>query len=231
MVLFGCIFDRYMKSEAIIFDIDGLLIDSEPLWNEAAMEVFVHYGIELTNEQYLSTTGLRTKEFVEWWFEAFKVSSVLVEKAEKEIIEVVLKKITAKPVIMEGAAELIRLAQDKNIKMGMATSSPMTLVKLVSKLFGIEHYLSGRASAQDLTYGKPHPKVYLNCAKEMGVHPTKCLCFEDSFNGMIAAKAARMKVVVVPDKEHFQLEKWGAGDLKLKSLIEMDEARLMSFFE
>ncbi len=74
------------------------------------------------------------------------------------------------------------------------------------------------ASAGNLKYGKPHPEVYLNCASALNSVPTECLCFEDSFNGMIAAKAARMKCVVIPMYHQQKEERWRSADLKLSSL-------------
>ena len=73
-----------MQLNTVIFDMDGLLIDSEPLWNEAAAAIFLNYGIQLSPLQYASTTGLRTKEFVQWWFGYFKIPSYNAAKVEKE---------------------------------------------------------------------------------------------------------------------------------------------------
>ena len=81
-----------MQLNTVIFDMDGLLIDSEPLWSEAAAEVFTRYGIKVTEEQYAITTGLRTKEFVEWWFTHYKISMEQAEFARKAIIEKVIDK-------------------------------------------------------------------------------------------------------------------------------------------
>ena len=89
---------------------------------------------------------------------------------------------------------------------------------MVNKL-GIRNYLHAIESAADLPYGKPHPQVYLNCAEALNSHPTQCICFEDSFNGLIAAKAARMKCVVVPAAHDSKNEKFNAADLKISSLV------------
>ena len=82
-----------MQLNTVIFDIDGLLIDSEPLWNQAAEEVLKDYGVNLTEEQYKSTTGLRTKEFVQWWFRYYQIGEQEYSKAEKRIVQSVLMKI------------------------------------------------------------------------------------------------------------------------------------------
>ncbi len=207
-----------MNLDTVIFDIDGLLIDSEPLWNEAAAEVFKQYHINLTDQQYLSTTGLRTKEFVEWWFHYFGVSKALILEAENKIITSVLHKIEHKASIMSGVHHIINFFYEKNFKIGLATSSPQELIDLVIHLTGIGKYVHATASAQALPYGKPHPQVYLDCAQKLDSHPTTCVSFEDSFNGLIAAKAARMKCVVVPHHSLLKEERWAAADLKLSSL-------------
>ena len=76
-----------MQLNTVIFDMDGLLIDSEPLWNEAAAEIFFSYGIKLTPQQYAITTGLRTKEFIQFWFSHFKNPQQNIDSVEKDIIE------------------------------------------------------------------------------------------------------------------------------------------------
>ncbi|MFW2475811.1 MAG: HAD-IA family hydrolase, partial [Sediminibacterium sp.] len=91
------------------------------------------------------------------------------------------------------------------------------------EICGIKKYLHATASAESLAYGKPHPQVYLNCAASLDSKPTSCICFEDSFNGMIAVKAARMKCVIVPHVSQLKDERWGAADLKLSSLQNFGE--------
>ena len=212
-----------MALTTVIFDIDGLLIDSEPLWHEAATDTFKSYGVQLTNAMYASTTGLRTKEFVDWWFQYFKIDMQHAPDAEREIVSGVLKKIEEKASIMQGVPHIFDFFANKEFKIGLATSSPPELIDLVVRMTGIGPYLSATSFAEFLPYGKPHPQVYLNCAEAMNSKPTECVCFEDSFNGMIAAKAARMKCVVIPHHSQTKEEKWGAADLKLSSLQNFGE--------
>ena len=80
-----------MEFSTVIFDMDGLLIDSEPLWNNAASIVFEEYGVKLSNEQYNTTTGLRTKEFVQWWFKKFNIGDDELLKAEMKIIDLIVE--------------------------------------------------------------------------------------------------------------------------------------------
>lgn len=212
-----------MELNTVIFDIDGLLVDSEPLWNEAAAEVFKLYGVDLSEEQYRSTTGLRTKEFVQWWFTYYNIGNDELVKAEKRIVHAVLNKIERSGKIMPGVKYIFDFFAKKKFKVGLATSSPPALINLVVGMTGIGKYLHATSSAEDLLFGKPHPQVYLNCAESLGSKPAECICFEDSFNGMISAKAARMKCVIVPHVSQAKDERWGAADLKLSSLQNFGE--------
>jgi sugar-phosphatase len=212
-----------MALTTVIFDIDGLLIDSEPLWHEAATEVFNAYEVKLTDTMYASTTGLRTKEFVQWWFGYFNIDMNLALEAEKKIVSGVLKRIENKASIMPGVPHIFEFFAKKQFKIGLATSSPPELIDLVIKMTGIDTFLSATASAEFLPYGKPHPQVYLNCAESMQSHPTECICFEDSFNGLLSAKSARMKCVIIPHHSLNKDERWGAADLKLSSLQNFGE--------
>ena len=92
----------------------------------------------------------------------------------------------------------------------------------------IRTYLHAISSADELAYGKPHPEVYLNCAEKLGVLPAQCICFEDSFNGMIAAKAAKMKCVIVPSLHDNKNPAWEAADLKISTLNNFNELLLNS---
>ena len=212
-----------MQLDTVIFDIVGLLIDSEPLWNEAATELFQEYGVSLSEEQYKTTTGLRTKEFVQWWFQYFNIGEGEQKRAEQKIVELVLAKIEQKGKVLPGVPYIFDFFQRKSFKIGLATSSPPSLIDLVVEICGIKKYLHATASAESLAYGKPHPQVYLNCAASLDSKPTSCICFEDSFNGMIAVKAARMKCVIVPHVSQLKDERWGAADLKLSSLQNFGE--------
>ena len=211
-----------MKINTAIFDMDGLLIDSEPLWEEAGAELLKEFNINLTPEQYHSSTGLRTKEWVTHWFNYFAIDGKYTDAAVENIIKKSIEKIDAHGIAMPGVPDIFLLLKEAGIKMGLATSSPLSLVDIVVDKLGIRKYLKTLTSAEGLPYGKPHPEVYINCAAEMGVAPTQCFCFEDSFNGMIAVKAARMKCIVVPAPALYNLERWGTADIKLNSLLNFD---------
>lgn len=209
---------KSMQLDTVIFDMDGLLVDSEPLWGVAANEVFEEYGFRLSPEQHITTTGLRTREFVHWWFSYFNIKESEEPVAENKILMRVLDLVSRQFRLMNGVHHIFEFFQSIRFKIGIASSSPQAMIDVVMDLAGIKHYIQGTASAGTLPYGKPHPQVYLNCAATLGSQPTSCVAFEDSFYGMIAAKAARMKCVVVPEHKRYKEERWGAADLKLSSL-------------
>jgi mannitol-1-/sugar-/sorbitol-6-/2-deoxyglucose-6-phosphatase len=215
-----------MPLRTVIFDMDGLLVDSEPLWNEAATEVFARHGMKLGPADYALTTGLRTKEFVQWWFARFGVDMHHAPAAETEIVDLVIEKFSQKGKAFPGVGHIFDFFAQRGFACGLATSSGMPLVDAVVDSLGIRQQLHAIVSAAALPYGKPHPQVYLDCAAALGSHPTECICFEDSFNGMIAAKAARMKCVVVPAYQHAHFEHWKAADLKIASLQNFNQLLL-----
>lgn len=202
----------------VIFDMDGLLIDSEPLWQEATNEIFSIKNISISKQEYDITTGLRTAEFLEHWFNYFKLDKSLIPAWDKLIVDAVIDKVKTKGVIMNGVDYIFNFFEQKNFKIGLATSSPTSLIDAVVQIAGVKKYLQAIASAQDLPYGKPNPQVYLNCAAMLKSSPTNCICFEDSINGMIAAKAAKMKCVVVPATSQAKDLRFSLADLQLSSL-------------
>ena len=218
-----------MKLKAAIFDMDGLLIDSEPLWQEAGSETLQEFGINLTTEQYHSSTGLRTEEWIEHWFHYFNLPMQHAPAAVETIIQKAIAKIDAKGSAFSGADSIIPFIRSFGLKVGLATSSPLSLVEVVLKKLQLENSFDAITSAEKLPFGKPHPEVYLNCAGALGAAGMECIAFEDSFNGMIAAKAARMKCVIIPAAADYDHPKWSAADLKLQSLTAFDETKLQLF--
>lgn len=207
-----------MQIKAVIFDMDGLLIDSEPLWQEAGKATLFSLGYTLTTEQYHTSTGLRTEEWIAHWFHHFEIDLKLAPSAIATILQKAIENIRERGAMFPGAESILQLCKNEGMKVGLATSSPMEVVEAALNKFSLADRFDVISSAGTLPYGKPHPQVYLQCAEQLGVSPLECLAFEDSFNGMIAAKAARMKCVVVPAFSDFDHPKWEAADLKLKSL-------------
>lgn len=215
-----------MNYKAVIFDMDGLLIDSEPFWEEAGNETLLFFGKKLTTAEYHSSTGLRTQEWIEHWFLHFAIPMHNAPHAVDMIIQKAIEKIDANAEVFAGVNSVISFFKERGLKVGLATSSPISLVEVVLRKLQLQNSFDAITSAETLPFGKPHPEVYLNCAAELGITGMECIAFEDSFNGMIAAKAARMKCVVVPAAAAYDHPKWNAADLKLTSLEEFDADKL-----
>lgn len=211
--------------DTVLLDMDGLLIDSEPLWQSAGMETLQQYGVHLSEDDYHRTTGLRTAEWIDHWFTHFRIEAPQTEAVET-IVTKAIQKIDQYGEIMPGVFSLLDFFRERKFKIGLATSSPMNLVEVVVEKLQIHAYLQAIVSAEHLPYGKPHPQVYLNGALALHSKPHACICFEDSFNGMIAAKAARMKCVVVPAAAQLSRPHWAAADLTLHSLAQFDDNKL-----
>lgn len=207
-----------MQIDTAIFDMDGLLIDSEPLWHEAAVEAMRDLGVTIDAAAYASTVGLRTKEFLEYWFHAYSIDMALAERTEEEITRLVIEKVRLQGLMMPGAAQAVRLLRSAGLRIGLATSSPRSLVDAFFDKSGMASEFDAVASAEHLEYGKPHPQVYIDCLRSLGARAAACVCFEDSFNGMLAAKSARTRCIVVPAADAWQKSCWEAADLKLSSL-------------
>jgi sugar-phosphatase len=217
-----------MQLNTVIFDMDGLLIDSEPCWQQAGTETLRQFNVTLSPIQYHHTTGLRTPEWLDYWFGYFGIDKALIPAAAAALHANVFEKIRTKADPLPGVRQALDFFKAKNFRIGLATSSPLSLATIVTDKLEITAYFDTVTSAGDLPFGKPHPQVYMDCAAALSSSPLECLAFEDSFNGLIAAKAARMKCVVIPVHDQYALPKWGAADLKLNSLLEFGEAQLVA---
>ena len=214
--------------EAAIFDMDGLLIDSEPFWVESEKKVFASIGINLTDEMCFQTFGMRIQEVIPHWynFKKWDKSQKSFEEIQKEILENVALLISEKGRLFEGAENAIKIFTERNIKTALASSSPLQIIDSVVDGFNLRKYFQTINSAEFEEYGKPHPAIWITTAKDIGVNPERCLTFEDSFNGLISAKAAKMKTVVVPDKRLQNDPKFNIADIKLNSLSQFNASHL-----
>lgn len=202
---------------------DGLLIDSEPVWREAEKEIFALVGITLTDEMCFQTVGLRIDEVVRHWKNKFPWDNYSEKEIEEKVIFRVIELVKEKCKILPGVYSAISFFKSKNLPLAIASASAIPIIETVVEKLKIKNEFKIIHSAQNESFGKPHPAVYLSTAKLLGVDPTECLVFEDSFNGVVSAKAARMKVVAVPEDIHYGELRFHAADWQLKSLEEVEE--------
>ncbi|WED23128.1 hexitol phosphatase HxpB [Vibrio sp. JC009] len=209
--------------KAVIFDMDGLMIDSEPLWRQAQEEVFQSCGVNMTQKDAEETTGIRINEIVDIWYSRQPWEKFSKQDVTTAIVERVAEKILMTKPAMPGIHNAIEMAKDQGLKLAVASSSPMSLVKATINALGLNGTFEVLNSAENLEYAKPHPEVYINTAKAMGVDPSECIAIEDSFTGLLAAKSANMKTIVIPEAEAFGADKWVIADQKLSSLEEVSQ--------
>ena len=115
---------------------------------------------------------------------------------------------------------------ERNIKTALASSSPVQIINAVLSQFDLKDYFMAVRSAEFEEYGKLHPAIWITTAKDIGVNPERCVAFEDSLNGLISAKAAKMKAVVVPDKRFQNDTRFDIADIKLAALNDFNEEHL-----
>ncbi|MBW6482076.1 MAG: hexitol phosphatase HxpB [Vicingaceae bacterium] len=211
-----------MDLKAVIYDMDGVIIDSEPLWREAEILTFGKVGLTFTEDMCRETMGMRLFEVVEYWHNKTPWEGMTIKEVEKELLKTVTSLINKRGVSLEGVKESLDFFKSKNYKIALASSSAMKLIITVINKLELIDYFDVINSAENLPYGKPHPEVFIKTANELGELPVNCLVIEDSFNGLIAAKAALMKTIVVPDEESKNDTRFNIADFKLNSLLEIE---------
>ncbi len=185
--------------KAVIFDMDGLLIDSEQFWRQAEIEVFASVGVHLTPSLCSHTMGLRIDEVVEYWYQRYPWDRVPKYKIADHIVSRVQQLIGQEGTAKTGVHELLSYLATQNVKIALASSSDYKLIDTVLDRLNIRSYFDVVYSATEEDYGKPHPGVYLTTAKKIDIPPTCCLALEDSITGVLAAKSARMSCIAVPE--------------------------------
>lgn len=207
-------------SEAIIFDMDGLLINTEPYWRKAEMEVFSTVGIQLTEDDCRQTMGYRFQEVVEYWYVRKPWNNKSKETVFHEVIEAMEYYICNEAEMISGADEAIYAARKHTSAVALASGSPMKLIHAVLKKLGINNSIPQLLSAEFENWGKPHPAIFLRAAEVLSISPPHCLVLEDSINGVIAAKAARMNCVAIPEHENHSDPRFSIADYRLSSLLQ-----------
>lgn len=200
---------------------DGVLINSEPFWKEVEIKIFASVGIDFVAVGGEKTVGLRIDEVVDYWHGLYPWKEKSKALVVNEIMDEMTNEILSKGEPMKGVVELLEYLKREGFKIGLATSSYEVLLEATLRVLGIEKYFDVTNSAQSLTYGKPHPEIYIKTAADLNTVPEKCLVIEDSLNGVIAGKAAKMRVVAVPDGTHEYNPKIALADKVCKDLTEV----------
>lgn len=212
--------------KALIVDLDGLLIDSEPLWRAVEVRLFRGLGVPLTEEVCRETMGLRVDEAVGYWFARYPWPGPTTQEVLRQLLLEMIATLATKGRLMPGADRLLPLIQSQGRKTAIASSSPPEFIEAAVAQFGLGPYFPVRHSAAQEQYGKPHPSVFLSAARKLETPPGQCIVLEDSPNGVLAAKAARMACLAVPDPVMRTRKEFCLADLVLPSLADLTAAAL-----
>lgn len=205
--------------KAVIFDMDGVLIDSEPFWRKAEAEIYHNLGLPITENMCTETMGVRIDHAVEYWYKRFPWKYPSKKDIEMKIVYRVGGLIKQKGKIKEGVSETLEFLKKRNIKIGLASSSPLSLIKIVINKLKLHTRFCIVHSSEFEIKPKPDPSVFLVTAKKLGIVPENCLVIEDSPPGIIAAKKAEMKCLAITDHD-LKNESYNLADYRLRSLLE-----------
>lgn len=212
-----------------IFDMDGLLVDSEPLWRRAEIQVFDELlALQVTEADCARTMGMRIDHVVSSWLEQHPRPGVQVAQVAGAVVDRVCSLIEHEACAMPGVEQVLELLAARGLRLGLASSSPLRLIECVLGRLGLARAFQVVHSAEFEARGKPDPAVFLTTARKLSAPPQRCLVFEDSIAGVQAGLAANMCVVAVPAVEQRDDVRYLPAALRLGSLVEFGEDTLVA---
>ncbi|MGJ7045827.1 HAD family hydrolase [Thermoanaerobacterium thermosulfurigenes] len=215
--------------EAVIFDMDGVLIDSEPLHIQLEEDIFKEIGANISFEEHISFVG--TTSHYMWEYVKNKCNvpftvEELVEMDRKRYFDYISKHDDAvKPIV--GVDELVKELHKRNMRLAVASSSPIDVIEIVVKRLKLENYFDELVSGDFVKRSKPYPDIFLYAAEKLNVAPERCIVIEDSNKGVLAAKSAGMKVVgfINPNSGNQDIS---MADMEIRSFSELDYEKLQN---
>lgn len=217
--------------QAVIFDMDGLLIDSEPFWRTSHIEALKEYDVVITEDDVRQMAGRRTDEVIRHWREHHGLTQVSTEILEQQVVDKVISYVRLNGTELPGVRQLIALLESRHVPMAVASSSSPEIIKAVLEKLRLVQHMKVTYSAKYEEFGKPHPAVFLTTASKLGVSPGNCLVFEDSLNGVRAAKAAGMLCIAVPEIANRNMQEFfDEADKVVDTLEKVDWVMIQSLF-
>ena len=211
--------------KAIVFDMDGVIVDSEPLW-EKSERIFMHnMGLEYNPLYRDKILGLNQKDSALLLRDTFNLKISIGEIIE-ERLKILLQLYKNELKLIDGIEKILSESLNENLKVGLASSSPMNIIEFVLNKFEIKKYFHSLVSGECTENGKPDPDIYIEAAKRLGTEPEKCIAVEDSINGVISAKNAGMYCVAVPDKR-LPLDGYRLADVIVDNISEISLGNLV----
>lgn len=208
--------------DAVIFDLDGTLIDSMWMWKSIDIEYLAKFGIEFPEDLQRSIEGMSFSETAVYFKQRFSLPDSL-EQIKNDWNRMAWDKYLNEVPLKEGVREFLDYLKEKNISLGIATSNSRELAELVINKHNISGYFASIRTSCEVDKGKPHPDIYLRVAKDLGVEPERCLVFEDVIQGIMAGKSANMKVCAVYDEfsKDDEEQKKSLADYYIRSMKEL----------
>jgi len=215
--------------KVVIFDMDGVMIDSEPLWDKTETILLSRRGIDYNPSYRDKIIGLNQNDSGKLLKETFKLEETVKELLDERIsILLQLYERELKP--MQGLLPLLNVLEESGFLLAVASSSPYRVIRFVLDKLALSNFFRVVISGDFVELGKPKPDIYLLAAKELGVNPAECIVIEDSINGLKSAKAAGMLCIAVPDKRLNQKE-FGVADLVFEKLEEINLTEVESLIQ
>jgi HAD superfamily hydrolase (TIGR01509 family) len=204
---------------AVGFDLDGVLIDSEPVWEHVRRDYVRRHGGTWHEDTQARLMGMSTEEWASYLAGDLGVDQPP-EEVAKEVLQRMGERYGQQPPLLDGAVEAVERIGSR-WPLGLASSSSRGLIDLVLRAAGVERWFKATVSTEEVPRGKPAPDVYLEVARRLGVDPGACVAVEDSSNGVRSAAAAGMRVIAIPT-EQYPLDHDAAGATSL-TLYRLDE--------
>ena len=184
---------------AVIFDLDGVLADSEPWWNQIDAKLLAEYGVSYRGEYHRNVLGVSYRLAVEFYKNAFHISAS-VEELMRRRGEIATDFFANRVDLFPSAKTTLEQLREMKLPLAVATSSVSASARPLLDRTGIRSLFSVVVTGDEVQQGKPHPDIYLRAAKKLGISPEACLVIEDSLAGIAAGKAANMRVAAIPDR-------------------------------
>lgn len=186
------------NKKAVIFDLDGTLVDSMWMWKAIDIEYLGKFGIELPSTLQKDIEGMSFSETAVYFKETFRIPDSL-DKIKADWNQMAYEKYTKEVDFKKGAMDFLKFCKKEGIKLGIATSNSRELVDATMEALGANPYFDCIMTSCEVAKGKPAPDIYLAVAGKLGVQPEECLVFEDIEMGILAGKNAGMEVCAVED--------------------------------
>jgi HAD superfamily hydrolase (TIGR01509 family) len=219
-----------MSLKAVLFDMDGVIVDTEPLHRKAYFKTFNQLGIEVSEELYTSFTGASTRRVCETLIQKFNLSQTFEEIAgikrahfkdyfyHDEEFDLIL-----------GVRTLIQHYYENGITLILASSATMTTINMVFEKFKLEKYFSGKISGADLKESKPHPEIFMKAAEMAGKPIENCMVIEDSTNGILAAHRANIFCAAYKSL-HTHNQDYTLANIIVSDYSELEVDKISKFF-